>query len=69
MTEDPSIHLESVDEHLDEMTCLLYLEGQLERKRGQHVSAHTQDCLTCRTLAACPRARIPSAHPRHARRR
>jgi cytoskeletal protein CcmA (bactofilin family) len=50
MTEDPNVHLEPVDEHLDEMTCLLYLEGQLERKRGQQVSAHTQDCLTCRTL-------------------
>ena len=50
MTEDPNVHLEPVDEHLDEMTCLLYLEGQLERKRGQHVSAHTQDCLPCRTL-------------------
>ncbi len=41
---------ERLDEHLDEMTCLLYVEGQLERKRGQEVSAHTQDCLPCRTL-------------------
>jgi len=36
--------------HLDEMTCLLYLEGQLDRARAQDVSAHTQDCTACRTL-------------------
>ena len=36
--------------HLDEMTCLLYLERQLDRARGQEVSAHMQDCETCRTL-------------------
>jgi cytoskeletal protein CcmA (bactofilin family) len=36
--------------HLDEMTCLLYLERQLDRARAQEVSAHTQDCATCRTL-------------------
>ncbi len=36
--------------HLDEMTCLLYLERQLDRARGLEVSAHTQDCETCRTL-------------------
>jgi hypothetical protein len=36
--------------HLDEMTCLLYLERQLDRARGQEVSAHTQDCDRCRTL-------------------
>jgi cytoskeletal protein CcmA (bactofilin family) len=36
--------------HLDEMTCLLYLEGQLDRARAQEVSAHTQDCSACRTL-------------------
>ncbi len=41
---------EHVDEHLDEMTLLLYVEGQLERKRAQEVSAHTQDCQPCRTL-------------------
>src|SRR5882757_5744881 len=39
-----------MDEHLDEMTLLLYVEGQLDRKRAQEVSAHTQDCATCRTL-------------------
>lgn len=36
--------------HLDEMTLLLYLERQLDRARGQEVSAHTQECETCRTL-------------------
>ena len=36
--------------HLDEMTCLLYLERQLDRARGQEVSAHTQECASCRTL-------------------
>jgi cytoskeletal protein CcmA (bactofilin family) len=37
-------------EHLDEMTCLLYIERQLDRARAQEVSAHTQDCAPCRTL-------------------
>jgi cytoskeletal protein CcmA (bactofilin family) len=36
--------------HLDEMTCLLYLERQLDRTRAQEVSAHAQDCSACRTL-------------------
>src|SRR6266566_318458 len=37
-------------EHLDEMTCMLYLERQLERTRALEVSAHTQSCDACRTL-------------------
>jgi len=37
-------------QHLDEMTCLLYIERQLDRTRGQEVSAHTQGCERCRTL-------------------
>lgn len=37
-------------EHLDEMTCLLYLERQLERARALEVSAHAQECEGCRTL-------------------
>ncbi len=37
-------------EHLDEMTCLLYAERQLDRARAQAVSAHAQDCTACRTL-------------------
>ncbi len=36
--------------HLDEMTCLLYLERQLDRARAQEVSTHAQDCAACRTL-------------------
>jgi cytoskeletal protein CcmA (bactofilin family) len=37
-------------DHLDEMTCLLYAERQLDRARAQAVSAHAQDCPSCRTL-------------------
>jgi len=37
-------------EHLDEMTCMLYLERQLERARALEVSAHTQGCDACRIL-------------------
>ena len=36
--------------HIDEMTCLLYLERQLDRARGLEVSAHAQECNSCRTL-------------------
>jgi cytoskeletal protein CcmA (bactofilin family) len=36
--------------HLDEMTCLLYIERQLDRNRALEVSAHTQSCAECRTL-------------------
>jgi cytoskeletal protein CcmA (bactofilin family) len=37
-------------EHLDEMTCLLYAERQLDRARAQAVSTHAQECASCRTL-------------------
>jgi cytoskeletal protein CcmA (bactofilin family) len=37
-------------QHIDEMTCLLYIERQLDRPRAQEVSAHLQDCVACRTL-------------------
>jgi hypothetical protein len=37
-------------DHLDEMTCLLYAERQLDRDRAQAVSAHAQGCSACRTL-------------------
>jgi cytoskeletal protein CcmA (bactofilin family) len=37
-------------DHLDEMTCLLYAERQLDRARAQAVAAHAQDCTACRTL-------------------
>ena len=46
MTEIP----EEKMKHLDEMTCLLYLERQLDRARGLEVSAHTQECDPCRIL-------------------
>jgi cytoskeletal protein CcmA (bactofilin family) len=36
--------------HLDEMTCLLYIERQLDRARAMEVSAHAQECDACRTL-------------------
>ena len=36
--------------HLDEMTCLLYVERQLDRTRAQAVTAHTETCADCRTL-------------------
>jgi cytoskeletal protein CcmA (bactofilin family) len=36
--------------HLDEMTCLLYIERQIDRARAMEVSAHTQECDACRTL-------------------
>src|SRR5690242_21568510 len=36
--------------HLDEMTCMLYLERQLERSNALEVSAHTEQCAPCRTL-------------------
>jgi cytoskeletal protein CcmA (bactofilin family) len=39
-----------LDDHLDEMTGMLYVEGQLDRSRAQQVSAHAQDCASCRTL-------------------
>ena len=36
--------------HLDEMTGLLYVEGQLDRTRAQEVSTHADGCAACRTL-------------------
>jgi cytoskeletal protein CcmA (bactofilin family) len=36
--------------HADEMTCLLYLEGQLERSRALELSAHVEQCPECRAL-------------------
>jgi cytoskeletal protein CcmA (bactofilin family) len=37
-------------QHLDEMTCLLYIEQQVDRARAQEISAHAQECTECRTL-------------------
>ena len=36
--------------HFDEMTCLLYIERQLDRVRALDASAHMQECDACRTL-------------------
>lgn len=36
--------------HYDEMTCLQYLEGLLERPRALELSAHAEGCAECRTL-------------------
>lgn len=36
--------------HVDEITCLLYLEGQLERARALELSSHVDECGSCRTL-------------------
>src|SRR5207237_7776846 len=36
--------------HFDWRTCLLYMAGQLDRASGQDVSAHVQECESCRTL-------------------
>ncbi len=46
---DDQLHDRAAD-HLDEMTGLLYLEGQLEPARARQVSAHTEECSGCRTL-------------------
>jgi cytoskeletal protein CcmA (bactofilin family) len=37
-------------QHLDEMSCLMYIERQLDPGRAQEVSAHTQECSACGTL-------------------
>jgi cytoskeletal protein CcmA (bactofilin family) len=39
-----------VNNHVDEMTLLLYVERQLDRDRAQEVSRHTQTCEKCLTL-------------------
>jgi predicted anti-sigma-YlaC factor YlaD len=41
---------QSAGAHLDEMTCMLYLERQLDRARAMEVSSHTQECSACRLL-------------------
>jgi cytoskeletal protein CcmA (bactofilin family) len=40
----------AVNNHLDEITLLLYVERQLDRERAQEVSHHTQTCERCLTL-------------------
>jgi cytoskeletal protein CcmA (bactofilin family) len=36
--------------HFDEMTALLYLEGQLENDRAQEIRSHSGSCAECRSL-------------------
>jgi anti-sigma factor RsiW len=36
--------------HLDEISCLLYLEGQLEPARSRELAQHTAECDQCRKL-------------------
>jgi len=36
--------------HYDEMTCLLYLDGQLDRARARELSEHVDTCGECRQL-------------------
>src|SRR6266404_2503278 len=50
MSSPPNLQKGGGQEHLDEMTCMLYLERQLERTRALEVSTHTQSCDACRTL-------------------
>jgi cytoskeletal protein CcmA (bactofilin family) len=41
---------QSANNHLDEMTLLLYAERQLDRERAHEVSVHTQTCEKCLNL-------------------
>jgi len=51
MSSPPGTNLQNTGTpHLDEMTILLYLERQLDRARAAEVSAHTQECGSCRLL-------------------
>lgn len=36
--------------HLDEMTCLQYLEGLLDRERAEEISHHAASCVECGLL-------------------
>jgi len=36
--------------HFDEMTGLLYLEGQIHAGRADEVAAHAASCIECRSL-------------------
>ncbi len=36
--------------HFDEMSCLLYLEGQLDKDRAREVAEHAGTCAGCREL-------------------
>ena len=36
--------------HFDEMTCLLYIDGQLDAARAREIETHLPQCVTCRSL-------------------
>ncbi len=36
--------------HFDEMTCLLYIDGQLDAARARVIDAHLSECAACRGL-------------------
>lgn len=38
--------------HFDEMTCLLYLDGQLDSRKAGELEQHTRSCTPCRALLA-----------------
>lgn len=42
--------MNSMGEHFDEMTCLLYLDGQLEPERTREMASHVTGCPECRVL-------------------
>jgi Putative zinc-finger len=57
MSADDNLHAHSdarsgerLEDHFDEMTGLLYLEGQLDPGRARGVSAHVAACGSCREL-------------------
>jgi cytoskeletal protein CcmA (bactofilin family) len=43
-------HPGGFDRHYDEITCLQYLEGLLDRPTARELSAHTDQCTDCREL-------------------
>ena len=43
-------HAGGFDRHFDEITCLQYLEGLLDRPTARELSAHTDQCTDCRAL-------------------
>jgi hypothetical protein len=43
-------HAGGFDRHYDEITCLQYLEGLLDRPTARELSAHTDQCTDCREL-------------------
>jgi cytoskeletal protein CcmA (bactofilin family) len=42
--------MSGIDDHFDEMTGLLYLEGQLESERAREAAEHAKICEACREL-------------------